>query len=93
MVWASFTRGPQRSATWLVMAALLAFASAPSVVVAADSPKDLGSVLAANSNLSTYYELVKSYPELLLNRRRTGGLTVSLLCAHPRQNQPNATLP
>ncbi len=49
------------------------------VFVRADGPKDLGSVLAANSNLSTYYNLIKTYPDILLQLPNYAGVTVSLL--------------
>ncbi|KAK6068618.1 fasciclin domain-containing protein [Seiridium cupressi] len=46
------------------------------VASAAEDLPDLGTVLAGQSELSTYYELIKKYPEILLQLPTTGGITI-----------------
>ncbi|KJK85711.1 hypothetical protein H633G_10444 [Metarhizium anisopliae BRIP 53284] len=58
---------------WLQAA--LSLAAWVSAAVADDS-KDLGSVLAANKNLTKFYELIKKYPDVLLELPSDNGVTV-----------------
>ncbi|KAK6081529.1 fasciclin domain-containing protein [Seiridium cupressi] len=46
------------------------------VASAAEDLPDLGTVLAGQSELSTYYELIKKYPEILLQLPTTGRITI-----------------
>ncbi|KJK82691.1 hypothetical protein H634G_01828, partial [Metarhizium anisopliae BRIP 53293] len=57
---------------WLQAA--LSLAAWVSAAVADDS-KDLGSVLAANKNLTKFYELIKKYPDVLLELPSDNGVT------------------
>ncbi|KAM0255813.1 hypothetical protein ACHAQJ_005400 [Trichoderma viride] len=47
-----------------------------SVVSAATTPQDLGSVLASNKDLSTYYALIQKYPDVLLQLPSYAGVTI-----------------
>ncbi|KAK9440260.1 beta-Ig-H3/Fasciclin [Metarhizium brunneum] len=58
---------------WLQAA--LSLAAWVSAAVADDS-KDLGSVLAANKNLTKFYELIKKYPDVLLELPSDNGVTI-----------------
>ncbi|PTB76735.1 FAS1 domain-containing protein [Trichoderma longibrachiatum ATCC 18648] len=57
------------SKSFLTLAALLVSA------VSAD-PRELGTVLAGNKDLSTYYSLIKKYPEVLLQLPSYAGVTI-----------------
>ncbi|KAK0387790.1 hypothetical protein NLU13_4035 [Sarocladium strictum] len=41
-----------------------------------DEPQDLGSVLAGHKNLTTYYSLIKKYPDILLQLPSYSGVTI-----------------
>ncbi|UNI13807.1 hypothetical protein JDV02_000513 [Purpureocillium takamizusanense] len=61
----------------LLFQALLGLASlCATVVVADDGGKDLGSVLAGNKNLTKYYDLIKKYPDILLQLPSYQGVTI-----------------
>ncbi|KAM0323683.1 hypothetical protein ACHAQA_008618 [Verticillium albo-atrum] len=57
------------------LAACLTLASAP-MVVAQGQDKDLGAVLSSQKNLSTFYGLLKDYPEVLLKLPSQDGVTI-----------------
>ncbi|KAK3939747.1 Fasciclin-domain-containing protein [Diplogelasinospora grovesii] len=61
-------------ASLLALLAILPAGSAFSL--RATKSQDLGAVLAANSNLSTYYNLVKQYPDILLQLPSYAGVTI-----------------
>ncbi|KAG8408679.1 hypothetical protein J3459_010868 [Metarhizium acridum] len=58
---------------WLQAALSLAALVAAAM---ADDNKDLGSVLAANKNLTKFYELIKKYPDVLLELPSDNGVTI-----------------
>ncbi|KAL7800028.1 FAS1 domain-containing protein [Trichoderma ceciliae] len=47
-----------------------------SIVSADTKPQDLGSVLASNKDLSTYYALIQKYPDVLLQLPSYAGVTI-----------------
>ncbi|KAH6605192.1 fasciclin domain-containing [Trichoderma cornu-damae] len=57
---------------------LVSLAALLASFVSADSPKpqDLGSVLAGNPDLSTYYDLIQKYPDVLLQLPSYAGVTI-----------------
>ncbi|KAK2592143.1 hypothetical protein QQS21_010151 [Conoideocrella luteorostrata] len=59
----------------LFKAALGLVAVAASVL--ADDRKDLGSVLAGNKDLSKFYDLIKKYPDILLQLPNYSGVTIA----------------
>ncbi|GFP57347.1 hypothetical protein ACSS6W_010373 [Trichoderma asperelloides] len=58
------------------VATLLASIASAKVVSTATAPQDLGSVLASNKDLSTYYELIQKYPDILLQLPNYAGVTI-----------------
>ncbi|KAL6901644.1 FAS1 domain-containing protein [Trichoderma evansii] len=58
------------------VATLLASVASAKVVSTAATPQDLGSVLAGNKDLSTYYELIQKYPDILLQLPNYAGVTI-----------------
>ncbi|UKZ71886.1 uncharacterized protein TrAtP1_012830 [Trichoderma atroviride] len=58
-----------------VVATLLASVSSAKVA-SKDMEQDLGTVLANNKDLSTYYELIQKYPDILLQLPNYAGVTI-----------------
>lgn len=59
----------------MLLQAVLCFGALFASVSAADK-KDLGSVLAGNKNLSKFYDLIKKYPDVLLELPSDNGVTI-----------------
>ncbi|OAQ85033.1 fasciclin domain-containing protein [Purpureocillium lilacinum] len=62
------------------------------VVVADDGGKDLGSVLAGNKNLTKYYDLIKKYPDILLQLPSYQGVTIVAPSNKAFENIPYTSL-
>ncbi|KAJ6446820.1 fasciclin domain-containing protein [Purpureocillium lavendulum] len=79
----------------LLRAALGLLAGLCATVVVADGGaggKDLGSVLAGNKNLTKYYDLIKKYPDILLQLPSYQGVTIVAPSNKAFENIPYTSL-
>jgi transforming growth factor-beta-induced protein len=60
-----------------VVAGLASLVALAEAVSNENLPMDLGSVLGRHPKLSTYYKLIKKYPDILLQLPNYKGVTVS----------------
>ncbi|KAL1852497.1 hypothetical protein VTK73DRAFT_9185 [Phialemonium thermophilum] len=68
--------GPSSTMTLTVLLSIVLAATLYSAGIEAAGERSLGSVLASRKELSTYYDLVKQYPDILLELPSYAGVTV-----------------
>ncbi|TDZ29591.1 Fasciclin-like arabinogalactan protein [Colletotrichum spinosum] len=71
---------------------LLAASTFPRQAIAQETVPDLGEVLQSNKNLSTYYNLMKKYPEVLFKLPNYDGVTIIAPSNSAFENIPGTQL-